>query len=211
MREKRESLSIIHELCSPGLLKTMIRLSLALLISLLASQASGQTVARVSPLGRGEKLGLNPETKSRNDQVLAARAIVALRRLDDDVLVYGSLGEFEDQGKLARVSFENFRDHLRDVTAEVEPLIARMSETELKAQISNALASYRDGAFWWGKIYQPRVVSVSALASELSRTSSDAAFLSTIPYTVAINWRQARKHLSQAERETGRERGPGSR
>jgi hypothetical protein len=178
----------------------MIRLSLALLISLLASQAFGQTVARIAPLGQPEKLDLNPETKRSNDQVLAARAIVALQRLDDDVVVYGSLGEFEDQGKLARVSFENFRNHLRDVTAEVEPLIARMSETKLKAQISNALASYRDGAFWWGKIDQPRVVSISALRLDSTRTASDTAFLSQMPYNVAINWRQARSYLAQAQK-----------
>jgi hypothetical protein len=178
----------------------MFRLSLALLVSLMASPAFGQTVARMAPLDHAEKLESNPETKGSNDQILAARAIVALQRLDDDVLVYGSLGEFEDQGKLARVSFENFRHHLRDVTAEVEPLIARLSETKLKAQISNALASYRDGAFWWGKIDQPRVVSVSALRLDSTRTASDTAFLSHLPYNVAINWRQAQSYLKAAEK-----------
>jgi hypothetical protein len=70
----------------------------------------------------------------------------------------------------------------------------------LKTEISNALDSYRDGAFWWQKIDQPRVVRVSDLtATDTSRTPSDTVFLSTVPYTVAIHWRQAGRYLKHAE------------
>ncbi len=132
--------------------------------------------------------------------MLAARAIAALKRLDRDVLVYRSLGDFEESGKLARVSFETFRNDLGEVTAEVEPLVSRLPPSRLKTEIRNALDSYRDGAFWWQKIDQPRVVHVSALAfSENTRTSSDTALLANVPYTVAIHWRQAEKYLKRAE------------
>ena len=165
--------------------------------------AHGQSVARANS-------SRNPisQTETGNDQMLAARAISALKHLDRDVLVYHSLGDFEESGKLARVSFDVFKNDLQAVTAEVEPLLSRLPQSRLKTEIRNALDSYRDGAFWWQKldhqidhpIDQPRVVHVSALAfSESTRTSSDTALLANVPYTVAIHWRQAEKYLKRAD------------
>ena len=85
--------------------------------------------------------------------------------------------------------------------SHVRRLCHRLPQGKLKSEISNALDSYRDGAFWWLKIDQPRVVNVSALgSSEITRTPSDAAFLSMVPYTVAIHWRQAGNYLKSAEK-----------
>ncbi|HEU0047930.1 MAG TPA: hypothetical protein VFQ43_10050 [Nitrososphaera sp.] len=135
-----------------------------------------------------------------NEFVLAARIVAALKRLDGDVLVYRSLGDFEADGRLARVPFEVFKDNLQEVTTQVEPLLSQLSEGKLKAEISNALASYRDGEFWWQRVYQLRVVNVSAMSFvQAAGTPSDAVFLSTVPYTVAIHWRQASKYLKRAE------------
>jgi len=179
----------------------MKRLSLPLVPFLTMAVAYGQSVARVKPTpAEASVTELRTETEAVDDRVLAARSIAALKRLDKDVLVYHSLSDFEESGKLARVSFETFRNDLGEVTAEVEPLLSRLPPGKLKTEITNALDSYRDGAFWWQKIDQPRVVHVSALAfADHTRTPSDAAFLSTVPYTVAIHWRQARKYLKRAE------------
>lgn len=178
----------------------MDRTSLTLIIALFLMPIAvhGQSVARVK-LSDEENRIIEPKIEDR-DQSLAARAIASLRRLDRDVLVYRSLGEFEENGKLAQVPFETFRNDLLNVTGEVEPLLSRLPQSRLKTQIRNALDSYRDGAFWWSKIDQPRVVHVSAFTSpELTQTSADAAFLATVPYTVAIHWRQAGKYLTRAE------------
>jgi hypothetical protein len=174
----------------------MNRFSLALLILLVVTVvAHGQSVARAK-----QSLTVVAAVETNDNQVLAARAIAVLKRLDDDVLVYRSLGDFEANGRLARVSFETFQNDLQEVTAQVEPMLSRLPQSRLKSEISNALDSYRDGAFWWQKINQPRVVHVSALtATEFNRTPSDTAFLSTVPYTVAIHWRQAGKYLKRAE------------
>lgn len=174
----------------------MNRSSLALIILFFGSTvAYGQSVARLD-----KSPNLTAETEIRYDQLLAARAINALKRLDKDVIVYRSLGNFEAEGKLARVSFETFANDLQAVTTEVEPMLSRMPPGRLKTGLTNALDSYHDGAFWWQKICQPRVVHVSALTStETSRTSSDSAFLATVPYTVAIHWRQANRYLTRAE------------
>jgi hypothetical protein len=177
----------------------MKRSSLALLTSLFFAPAAAyaQSVARVKQFAITQP-GI--ETKATDEMVLAARSMAALKRLEKDVLVYRSLGEFEANGKLAKVSYQAFRNDLNEVTAEVEPLLSRLPQSKLKAELGNALASYRDGEFWWQKIDQPRVVNVSALTSSgYSRGPSDNAFGDTIPYTVTIHWRQANRYLRRAQ------------
>jgi hypothetical protein len=179
--------------------------SLALLILLFLSLAAyGQSVVRAKQFSSVNIPIAQPERVATEEDTLAERSIAAVKRLEKDVLVYRSLGEFESNGKLARVPFEAFTDNLTRVTAEVEPMLSRLPQGKLKTEISNALDSYRDGAFWWQKINQPRVVHVSALtATDFDRTPSDTAFLSTVPYTVAIHWRQAGRYLKRAEKIIG--------
>lgn len=137
------------------------------------------------------------------DQVVAARAILFLKRLDDDVIVYRSLGDFEESGKLGRVPCETFRRDLNEVGAEVEELLSRLPAGHLQAEIRNALASYRDGAYWWQKIQHSLVVQVSELTGERGLPPNDSVFSASLPYTVAIHWRQANKHLRRAVRAAG--------
>ena len=175
----------------------MHRSSLALIILLPlfgSAVALGQSVARLD-----KSANLIPENETRDERVLAAQSISALKRLDKEIIVYRSLGDFEAEGKLARVPFAHFASVLQAVTNEVEPMLSRMPQSRLKTEITNALYSYRDGAFWWEKIDQPRVVHISALTSTETRSSSDSAFLATVPYTVAIHWRQANRYLKRAE------------
>ncbi len=179
----------------------MNRSSLALLILLFGSVAvCGQSVTRL------ESPNLVTETETRNDRVSAARALTLLKRLDEDVIVYRSLGDFEASGRLAQVSYAKFANDLQAVTNEVEPMLSRMPQGKLRTTITNALDSYRDGAFWWRKIDQPRVVHVSALTASGTRSSSDSAFLASVPYTVAIHWRQANGYLKRAEELRDRSR-----
>ena len=174
---------------------------LALLILLVASLAAyGQSVVRASQLTSANIPIAQAEKLAPDENSLATRSIAAVKRLDKDVLVYRSLGEFEANGRLARVSFEAFTEDLGNVVAEVEPMLSRLPKSRLKTEISNALDSYRDGAFWWQQIHQSKVVNVSTLyLPEISRTPPEEAFLATVPYTVAIHWRQAGRYLKQAE------------
>jgi len=142
---------------------------------------------------------LNPTTSISGASDLNVRAIAALRRLENQVIVYRSLGEFEENGRLARVPLQTFAKELRDVTLELQPIVAAMPPSKLRNEIVNSLASYRDGFFWWRKIDQPRVVHVSALRYDENRNPADQVLLSNTPYTVAINWRQAHAYLAQAE------------
>ena len=129
-----------------------------------------------------------------------AKAIAALKRLENDVIVYRSLADFQESGKLAHVSLQTFQQDLSEVTRELQSFIRQMPASKLKIKLTNALDCFRDGAYWWQKVDQPRVVNISTLAStDVIRSSADAAFLSTAPYTVAINWRQAHAYLNQSE------------
>ncbi len=175
----------------PG--KFMNHLSLAIIILFVASAtAYTQSFARVT---LPDQLATE-----NNNHALAARAVGALKRLENDALVYRSLGEFEANNKLARVPFDTFRSNLQEVSAEIEAILAELPDGRVKFAISNSLSSYQDGAFWWAKTYQPRVVNVSMLDFlESTRVPSDNPFMATAPYTAAINWRQASKYLKQAE------------
>lgn len=137
---------------------------------------------------------------STGDRLLAERAISVLKKLDQDVIVYRSLGEFEEGGKLARVSIETFKTDLNEAGAEVNAITARVQDSRLQTEIRNVFASFRDGAFWWQKVYQPRVINVSSLTSDRTQTSTDAFLQANTPYTVAIYWRQASRYLQRAER-----------
>jgi hypothetical protein len=174
----------------------MKRSSLALLNGLFFAPiaAYAQSVTRL-------KQAATPrvEGEASEEIILAARSIFALKRLEKEVLVYRSIGDFEANGKLARVSYQAFTNDLHEVTAEVEPMLARLPQSKLKIELGSALASYRDGQFWWQQIHQPRIGNVSALPANGDSRPSDPAFLSTVAYTVAIHWRQANRYLRRAE------------
>jgi hypothetical protein len=137
------------------------------------------------------------------DQVVGARAIFLLKRLDDDVIVYDSLRDFEGSGLLARVPFETLQRDLLEITPELQKLLLNLPDTALRADLINAFTSYRDGADSWEKFFARRVVNVSDLKSREGDSTSDAAFIAGIPYTVVIHWQQANKYLQRAVRDLG--------
>ena len=137
------------------------------------------------------------------DQVVGARAISLLKRLDDDVIVYDSLRDFEESRMLARVPFETFQRHLIEITAELQKLVSSLPDTRLRTDLINAFASFRDGADWWQRISKPRVVNISELKSRERDSTSDASFVAGIPYTVAIHWRQANDYFQRAVKDLG--------
>lgn len=144
------------------------------------------------------------ECKSQSGELSAAanarRAITALKLLDSEVLIYNSLGDFEMNPRLARVSFEAFRNDLHEVSVYVERILSQLPQNRLKMEIRNALRSYQDGGYRWGRIHQPEVINVSSMVStDTNRISMDRAYLTTVPYTIAINWKHARTHVERAE------------
>jgi len=174
----------------------MRRLSLALSIF---------GVLLLSTAAHGQSLAFNLTTTEAHQRAVKDRAIAILNRLDQAVIVYRSFGEFEESHKLTRVSLLKFEQSLREADAEIRPLLDQLPQGTSKTALINALDSYGDGAYWWRQIDQPRVVDIKALAlSSQTRTSADAAFRFTIPYTVAVHWRQAHQYLIQAAKTLDR-------
>ena len=136
-----------------------------------------------------------------DDFILAHDAVASLERLKAAVLVYRSHSEFESDGRLARVPLETFTDKLNQVTAEVESILSQLSDAKLRSHLSNSLYSYRDGAFWWAKLDQRKVVTIANLRVGFTTTTpAERYFTSTVPYTVVVHWRQANKYLLRAQR-----------
>lgn len=142
------------------------------------------------------------ETATHN---AGARAIAVLRRLERDVIVYRSLGDFEEGRKLSLVPLATFEQHFTEVRAEVTPMLDEMPAGKLKNDLSNALDSYQDGLFWWKQTEEPRVVNIVNLAyATRERSAADDVLHATVPYTVATHWRHAHDYLARAERNIGR-------
>jgi hypothetical protein len=164
---------------------------LFLIVAFAATTAPAQSLARIKQ---------QPDFDTAKTEI---RAFAALKRLETNVMVYRSLGQFEADGRLARVTLQIFETEFAKVNNELGSLLAEIPAGKFRTEIINAFDSYRDGVFWWRQIDQPRVVHVSALTSEPKRSPADTTYLSTIPYTVAIHWRQAQKYLSKAEKNLG--------
>ena len=144
---------------------------------------------------------MNPANSGSDEPSdIAIRTFEALKRLEKLALVHTSRGAFEENRRLSSVTFEVFKKEFESVVEEIEPLLSRLPQSKLKTQIVNALYSYRDAVFWWGKVNEPRVITVSALSlRDMTHTPADAAYLLTIPYTIAAHWRHASKYLKRAE------------
>lgn len=131
----------------------------------------------------------------------AAEAVAALRRLGGGVFVYGSYDAFAEGRSLARVPFKRFSRELKETSERVARLLSWLPESGLKAELRGALQTYRDGGYWWGKIYCSAVVRAGddCLPAD-ERMTFGGAYLATLPYTVAVNWRNADRHLTRAEK-----------
>jgi hypothetical protein len=175
----------------------MKRLFLALLIFCSCALAHAQSLAH-HDLSKARII-----EDATADQVVGARAILLLKRLDDDVIVHASVGDFEESAPLARVSFETFQSDLFEITPDLQKLVSSLPDTPLRADLINAFVSFRDGADWWQKISQSRVVNLSERKTRPTDSTSDAFFVAGIPYTVANHWRQANKYLQSAVSNLG--------
>jgi hypothetical protein len=132
------------------------------------------------------------------DMELAESAVRALARLESDVPIYRTLGEFMEGGTLARVSFEKFNADLEETRRTVSPVLCWLPESRLKNELRNAMLSYLDGCFWWKQVYRPKVIYVGNSYTEEAATPLRVADPETVKYTVVINWRQARQYTSRA-------------
>jgi len=174
-----------------SLMSGVLLIQIFLIVAFAANAAPAQSLARINQ---------RPDFDTTKTEV---RALAALKRLETNVIVYRSLGQFEADGRLARVTLQTFENELAKVNNELGSLLAEIPAGKFRTEIINAFDSYRDGVFWWRQIDQARVVHVSALTPEPNRSPADTTYLSTIPYTVAMHWRQAQKYLNQAEKTLG--------
>lgn len=139
----------------------------------------------------------------RLERSLAESALDSLRQLEQVVVVYRTLADFEEGGTLARVSFGSFEGRFEQTAGRVRLLLGWLPETRLRSELRNAFRSYADGRFRWSKVHCARVVEAGRdCATEFERWRLGGARPST--YAVAVNWRNASHHLDRAARILGR-------
>lgn len=188
---------LLPKACAGAAQNTMIN-RLIILSSVVCMLFTWGTAFGQSPAGQVP----SGETATHN---AGARAIAVLRRLDRDVIVYRSLGDFEEGRKLSLVPIATFEQHFTEVRAEVTSLLEEMPISKLKNDLSNALDSYQDGLFWWKQTEEPRVVNIASLGyATRERSAADVVLRATVPYTVASHWRHAHDYIARAERNLGR-------
>lgn len=171
----------------------------AVLVSIALSFLTSVVLAQIKPPSPAPDLRNPPNTAADEASDIAIRSIEALKRLEKLVPVHTSRGSFEANTRLSSVPFDVFRKEFERVLEEIEPLLCRLPQDKLKTQIVNALSSYRDGVFWWGRANEPRVITISALSfRHMTSTPAKAAYSTTIPYIVAVHWRHASKYLKRA-------------
>lgn len=147
------------------------------------------------------------EAERAIDLKLARQAIDILKTLDEKVISYSTLGEFEQRGAVAEISFESFvKDYMR-VAGVVDAILASLPRSVIYYQLQNARDSYHDGLFWWKKTYRRAEAVISAnslLESDQLKTLRMEP--GAVNYTVVCNWRGGRKYIEKAETEMARAR-----
>jgi hypothetical protein len=137
----------------------------------------------------------------RDDLRLCEEAVDALKTLENEVYEYSSLAEFEEHGRLARVSFEQLSLDVSRVLQKVDRVLDSLPRGPLFYPLYHARNAYSDGLFWWQKTHRrsEMVVNVNSFNApdEMKASSIDH---DTVNYTVAINWRKAIRHTREAAR-----------
>ena len=142
------------------------------------------------------------------DLTLGERALTLLKSLDGKVNAYTSLGDFEEHGRVAEVSFDHLSSDFKTVAAAVRQLLASLPRSLVYYQLQNALSSYADGLFYWQQTYRRKELVVSANNWTAPATNNPRVLdAGVIDYTVVCNWRNARRYITNAAIEIERARG----
>jgi hypothetical protein len=135
------------------------------------------------------------------DLILAERAVAALRKLAERVNSFSSVVEAEKGRAGASLSSKELSEEISVALLTVNSVLASLPRSPLYFMLRNALDSYRDGLFWWGKISQRRemTVSINSLVATdpLKVIGLDAG---TVSRTTLDNWREALRYTERAEK-----------
>ena len=196
----RELRDLYQRLCRENVTNTRLALTRA--------KARTHTLWAAALIGhaRGERdrdtLSFISEMRAEreNDAMLAASAVAALRALERDANAYPSLAAFEEECKVARVSYKQFSENVSEAFRAIDGVINALPRGRIRQQIENARNSYRDGLFWWSKTHRRTELTVAAHAlAERDPVENERLDAAAVNYTVVINWRNASRYTTHAE------------
>jgi hypothetical protein len=135
----------------------------------------------------------------RRDLALGERAVAALKRLEQNVCAYASLGEFEERKVLARVSFEELSGEMAGALWRVDAVLRSLPRGPIFYALYRARNAYGDGLFWWEKTYRRDKKTVSASSfTEPDGLRPLGLEADAVNYTVVANWRNAARRTREA-------------
>lgn len=133
------------------------------------------------------------------DLKLAEHAVAALISLEREVHGYSSLAEFEKHRALARLPFEQLAETASQTLRRVDRILLSFPRSALFYPLYHARNAYTNGLFWWRKTHgrAKLVVNVNSF-TEPDALKSYGLDADSVNYTVAINWRNAKRHTRAA-------------
>jgi hypothetical protein len=134
-----------------------------------------------------------------SDLVIAARVVETLKTLEQLVNAVPTYADREGQRAASRVGFDHLDREFGDALLCAGALIYSLPRGPAYYSLSNAWRSYKDGQFWYQKVYQSKKLVVSAYGFKgdpLKDLRLDAAQVS---HTVIVNWEAAIKYTRLAE------------
>ena len=136
-----------------------------------------------------------------DDLMLAEQAVGVLRKLGGRLNGHQLMAESDGARAGATVAFNQLSEEVDEALSSVDAALASLPRGPLYVLLHNARSSFRDGLFWWGKIYQRRemTVSVNSLVATdpLKVTGLDAG---TVNRTVLGNWSAGVRYTEEAEK-----------
>lgn len=138
-----------------------------------------------------------------DDLTFARRAVELLQALDAEVNAYDSLADYEQGRVLSRVAPERLEADFAETLRALDRLLAALPRGgQLYTPLRNARNSYRDGLHWHRRTATRAALTVAADAPASSFAPDPLEAMRLDPasagYTVAVNWRNARRYTTEA-------------
>lgn len=166
-----------------------------------AAWARAAAIADRNGAGGASVTGSLEEVRAERvlDAVLARQALVALKELESVTNAPATLADFEEEGKIGKVSPAEFSRQLGAAALVVRQSLAWLPESPLKCEIDNAFQSYADGLWWWQRGERPLVVrAAGGNFAEQNFAAMSRLTNVQLGYNAVVNLRRARQYARRA-------------
>lgn len=135
-----------------------------------------------------------------NDLLIAARVVATLKPLEGLVNTVPAYSDYQGRRASSGAGFDQLDREFGDALASAGALLYSLPRGPAFYCLSNAWRSFKDGQFWYQKVYQSKKLVVSAYGFEGDPLEDLRLDADQVSHTVAVNWKAAIKYSRLAER-----------